>query len=63
MGGILRKTGNVAAPYSERFGKQFGGLATLAAFLVYVANLEMKLQDLMNTKTQWEQEHLWQKLT
>ena len=32
MGGILRKTGNVAAPYSERFGKQFGGLATLAAF-------------------------------
>jgi len=32
MGGILQKRGDVASSYAERFGKQFGGLATLGAF-------------------------------
>lgn len=32
FGGILRKQGDVSSGYAERFGKQFGGLATLGAF-------------------------------
>lgn len=32
FGGILRKQGDVPTDYATRFGKQFGGLATLGAF-------------------------------
>ena len=32
FGGILQKQGDTASSFAERFGKQFGGMATLGAF-------------------------------